>query len=337
MRSTRRPSRWCAASWRTPRTGCGWIRCRSTRAPCPRTSCTQRLDGADPRRTARHPDEVLGVYSSVIAPERHLRRQPAVPRVHPGRPDQGQPALRHARVLRLDPGDLLAGGVRRDRGGEHRAAADRRRGRAARRRRRLLRLRRVGRQPVRLAVARETAKKRLGADAARPAAARRRRHRRALLDREHPAPAGDGRARGRHARPPAHRRDRPRRGRGRGRPVRHRRGGVHLRHDQRRHHRRPRRRRRARPRARLVVPRRRRVRRIGHLRPLAAAEVRRASSRPTRSSSTRTSGCSRRSTAARCSIASPSWRAPHTPRTRRTSTSSTSPTASGTRPTTPTT
>ena len=75
--------------------------------------------------------------------------------------------------------------------------------------------------------------------------------------------------------------------------------------------------------ARLVVPRRRRLRRVGHLRPLAAAEVRRASSRPTRSSSTRTSGCSPRSTAARCCTASPSWPAPRTPRTRRTSTSST--------------
>ena len=62
-----------------------------------------------------------------------------------------------------------------------------------------------------------------------------------------------------------------------------------------------------------MVPRRRRLRRLGHLRPLAAAEVRRASSRPTRSSSTRTSGCSRRSTAARCCTASPELaRATHT-------------------------
>ena len=49
----------------------------------------------------------------------------------------------------------------------------------------------------------------------------------------------------------------------------------------------------------------------------------RASSRPTRSSSTRTSGCSPRSTAAHCCTESPSWRGPPTPRTRRTSTSST--------------
>ena len=67
--------------------------------------------------------------------QRHLGGQPAVPRLHPGGPDQGQPALRHARLLRLDPGHLLARGVGRDRGREHRAAADRRRGRAARRRR----------------------------------------------------------------------------------------------------------------------------------------------------------------------------------------------------------
>ena len=62
--------------------------------------------------------------------------------------------------------------------------------------------------------------------------------------------------------------------------------------------------------ARLVVPRRRRLRRVGHLRPLVASRSTTASSRPTRSSSTRTSGCSRRSTAARCCTASPSWRGP---------------------------
>ena len=100
------------------------------------------------RDSGRHPDEVLGVYSSVIAPEHHLGRQPALPRVHPGGADQGEPAVRHARVLRLDPGHLLARGVRRDRGGEHGAAADRRRGRAARERRRVLRLRRLRGQPV---------------------------------------------------------------------------------------------------------------------------------------------------------------------------------------------
>ncbi len=117
--------------------------------------------------------------------------------------------------------------------------------------------------------------------------------------------------------------------------LRHRRGGVHIGNDERRHHRRPGRRRRDRARAGLVVPRRRRLRRLRHLRALAASEVRRLWSRPTRSSSTRTSGCSRRSTAARCCTASRSWRARPTPRTRRTSTSSTPPTASGTRPTTP--
>ena len=38
MRSTRRPSRWCAAFWPTPRTGCGWTPCRWTAAPYRRRS-----------------------------------------------------------------------------------------------------------------------------------------------------------------------------------------------------------------------------------------------------------------------------------------------------------
>ena len=67
MRSTRRPSRWCAASWRTPRTDCGWIRCHSTSAPSRPTELNARLAGLI-RDSGRHPDEVLGVYSSVIAP-----------------------------------------------------------------------------------------------------------------------------------------------------------------------------------------------------------------------------------------------------------------------------
>ena len=113
----------------------------------PAAELYERLGGVI-RDSARHPDEVLGVYASVIAPERDLGRQPAVPRLHPGGADQGQPAVRHARLLRLDPGHLLAGGVRRDRRREHRAPADRRRGRAARDGRRLLRVRWVRRQPV---------------------------------------------------------------------------------------------------------------------------------------------------------------------------------------------
>ena len=56
--------------------------------------------------------------------------------------------------------------------------------------------------------------------------------------------------------------------------VRRRGGGVHVGHDQRRHHRRPCGRRRLRSGAGLVVPRRRRLRRLGHLRPFAAPEVR---------------------------------------------------------------
>ena len=82
-------------------------------------------------------------------------------------------------------------------------------------------------------------------------------------------------------------------------------------------------RRRDREGARLVVPRRRRLRRVGDLRPIAASRSTPASSWRTRSSSIRTSGCSPRSTAARCSTASPNWPGPHTPRTRPTWTSST--------------
>ena len=67
MRSTRRPSRWCAACWPTPRTGCGWTRCRWTRAPSPPPICTACWTASSATAGAS-PDEVLGVYSSVIAP-----------------------------------------------------------------------------------------------------------------------------------------------------------------------------------------------------------------------------------------------------------------------------
>ena len=55
MTSTRPPSRWCAACWRTPRTGCGWTRCRSTRARCPPTELYERLDGVIRDSRARTP------------------------------------------------------------------------------------------------------------------------------------------------------------------------------------------------------------------------------------------------------------------------------------------
>ena len=67
MRSTRPPNRWCAACSRTPRTGCGWIRCRWTRAPIRPPISTTCWTGSSGTR-GRSPDEVLGVYSSVIAP-----------------------------------------------------------------------------------------------------------------------------------------------------------------------------------------------------------------------------------------------------------------------------
>ncbi len=76
-------------------------------------------------------------------------------------------------------------------------------------------------------------------------------------------------------------------------------------HDELRHRRRPRLGRRGVPRVRPVAPRRRRLRRRRPGRAVACATCSPASSTPTRSSSTRTSGCSRRSTAAPCSTASP--------------------------------
>lgn len=47
--------------------------------------------------------------------QRDLRGQPTVPRLHPRRAHQCRPDLRHAGVLRVDPGHLVAGGVGRDR------------------------------------------------------------------------------------------------------------------------------------------------------------------------------------------------------------------------------
>ena len=54
-------------SSRTPRTGCGWIRCRSTRERQAAADLYKALNGVI-RDRGRAPDEVLGIYSSVIAP-----------------------------------------------------------------------------------------------------------------------------------------------------------------------------------------------------------------------------------------------------------------------------
>ena len=70
-------------------------------------------------------------------------------------------------------------------------------------------------------------------------------------------------------------------------------------------------------------------------RALRARPVRRRSSAPTASSSTRTSGCSRRSTAARCSTATPQLARARPHPARRLPRRRSPPTTSGTRPTTP--
>ena len=48
------------------------------------------------------PAHVLRLYSEVLAPVGDLVRQPALPRVHPGRTHQGVAAVRHDRVVRVD-------------------------------------------------------------------------------------------------------------------------------------------------------------------------------------------------------------------------------------------
>ena len=227
MRSTRQPSRWCAASWRTPRTGCGWTRCRWTRAPSrPRisTACWTGSSGTGPVA-----DEVLGVYSSVIAPSIISADSPRFLGFIPAAPTKasllfdmlvscasiqgiswleasGAIAAENT-VLRLiaDEAGLPAGA-----GGCFVSGGS------------------AGNLSA-LAVARETAKKRLGDAADRSPAAGRGRHRRALLDREHPAAAGDGRPGRGHPRPPADGRGRPRGHRRRPGRHRRRRGGLHVR------------------------------------------------------------------------------------------------------------
>ena len=84
-----------------------------------------RLDGLI-REAPRLPDEVLGVYASVIAPSVISADSPRFLGFIPAAPTKASPVVRHVGVLRLDPGHLVAGGVRADRRGEQRAAPDRR-------------------------------------------------------------------------------------------------------------------------------------------------------------------------------------------------------------------
>ena len=80
------------------------------------------------RDSGRSPDEVLGIYSSVIAPSIISADSPRFLGFIPGRANQGQPVVRHVDLVRIDPGHLLAGGLGSDRGREHRAAGHCRRG-----------------------------------------------------------------------------------------------------------------------------------------------------------------------------------------------------------------
>ena len=192
------------------------------------------------RDSGRHPDEVLGVYSSVIAPSiisadstRFLGFIPAAPTKASLLFDMLVSCASIQGISWLEASGAIAAEntvlrLIADEAGLPASAGG------------LLRLRRLGRQPV---VPRRRSRDRqeeAGRGGPGPAAPRHRRHRRALLDREHPAAAGDGRTRGRHTRPPDDRGERARRDRGRARPVRRRGRGVHVGHHQRRHRRRPR-------------------------------------------------------------------------------------------------
>ena len=100
------------------------------------------------RDEPRHPTRCSAIYASVDRAERHLGRQPAVPRLHPGRADQGEPAFDMLVSCASIQGIswLEASGAIAAENTVLRA--DRRRGRAARRRGRVLRLGRFGGQPL---------------------------------------------------------------------------------------------------------------------------------------------------------------------------------------------
>ena len=115
--------------------------------PATRRGVVRPARRADPRYAAATRRGARRVHLGDRA-EHHLGGQPAVSRLHPRGADQGQPAVRHAGVLRIDPGHLVAGGVGRHRRRKQRAAGDRQRGRPADHLRRLLRFGRLGRQPV---------------------------------------------------------------------------------------------------------------------------------------------------------------------------------------------
>ena len=64
------------------------------------------------------PDQVLGVYASLLAPAVISADSPRFLGFIPAAPTKACAAVRHAHLLRVDPGHLLAGGGRRDPRGE---------------------------------------------------------------------------------------------------------------------------------------------------------------------------------------------------------------------------
>ena len=127
----------------------GWpsTRCRSTSAGRGRRSTTllEGLIGAE----GNDPRHVLELFADQLADGGDLVRQPALPLVHPRRPHQGRPALRHGGVCSSLQGTSwleAAGAVAAENqalGGAGRS------GRPPRRSRRLLRVGGLHRQPLR--------------------------------------------------------------------------------------------------------------------------------------------------------------------------------------------
>ena len=94
---------------RTRASGSRSIRCRSTTASLPTSSPRSRRTSSAP--AGNDPDARARALQRGARARGDLVRQPALPRVHPGRAHEGVAAVRHDRVVRVDLGHLV------DRGG----------------------------------------------------------------------------------------------------------------------------------------------------------------------------------------------------------------------------
>ena len=117
------------------------------KAMLPADELYERLDGLI-REAPRQPDEVLGVYTSVIAPSVISADSPRFLGFIPAAPTKASLLFDMLVSCASIPGHLLARSVRRDCRREQRARGDRPRSRASRDGGRVLRVRWLGGQPV---------------------------------------------------------------------------------------------------------------------------------------------------------------------------------------------